>query len=253
MKTRLKFSKIGTMKFIGHLDIMRYFQKTFRRGEIDIAYSKGFRPHQQISFAAPLGIGLTSEGEYVDVELISLDNSAKMIEKFNKNSNPEIEVTSWKRLSDDSKNAMSIVTAADYAVLIKEFPFSYDDLQKKFICFLEQKTISVIKKTKRKEAEVDIRPLIWQYAFEAEKFLEKGGKNSNLVKENQFEQPNIYLKLATGSVNHLKPEIVMQAFCEYLNIDYKSFDYQIHRIEIYGSDEKQAQKIISLDSFGEEL
>ena len=45
MKARLKFSKIGSMRFIGHLDVMRYFQKAFRRAEIEVSYSKGFSPH----------------------------------------------------------------------------------------------------------------------------------------------------------------------------------------------------------------
>ena len=40
MKVRIKFAKYGSMVFIGHLDIMRYFQKAMRRAEIDISYSK---------------------------------------------------------------------------------------------------------------------------------------------------------------------------------------------------------------------
>ena len=57
------------MKFIGHLDIMRYFQKAMRRADIDICYSEGFSPHQIMSFAAPLGVGITSDGEYLDIEV----------------------------------------------------------------------------------------------------------------------------------------------------------------------------------------
>ena len=64
MKIRIKFSKQGAMKFIGHLDTMRYFQKAMRRADVDIRYSEGFSPHQIMSFAAPLGVGLTGCGEY---------------------------------------------------------------------------------------------------------------------------------------------------------------------------------------------
>ena len=46
MKIRIKFSKQGAMKFIGHLDTMRYFQKAMRRADVDIRYSEGFSPHQ---------------------------------------------------------------------------------------------------------------------------------------------------------------------------------------------------------------
>ena len=62
IKIRIKFRKYGVMRFIGHLDIMRYFQKAMRRAEIDICYSEGFSPHQIMSFAAPLGVGITSDG-----------------------------------------------------------------------------------------------------------------------------------------------------------------------------------------------
>ena len=44
LKVRIKFAKEGMMKFIGHLDIMRYFQKAIRRAELPIAYSEGFSP-----------------------------------------------------------------------------------------------------------------------------------------------------------------------------------------------------------------
>lgn len=49
MKIRIKFRKYGTMKFIGHLDVMRYFQKAIRRSEVNIRYSEGFSPHQIMS------------------------------------------------------------------------------------------------------------------------------------------------------------------------------------------------------------
>ena len=63
MKIRIKFAKQGTMKFIGHLDVMRYFQKAMRRADVDIRYSEGFSPHQIMAMASPLGVGLTSVGE----------------------------------------------------------------------------------------------------------------------------------------------------------------------------------------------
>ena len=64
MNIRIKFRKYGAMKFISHLDVMRYFQKAMRRAGIDICFSEGFSPHMIMSFAAPLGVGLTSGGEY---------------------------------------------------------------------------------------------------------------------------------------------------------------------------------------------
>ena len=66
------------MKFIGHLDMVRYFQKVMRRSEVDVAYSEGFSPRQKMSFAAPLSVGVLSRGEYFDLEVNSTESS-----KFN--------------------------------------------------------------------------------------------------------------------------------------------------------------------------
>ena len=65
---RIRFAKYGVVKFIGHLDVMRYFQKAVRRSGLPIKYSQGFNPHQLMVFAQPLGVGVTSDGEYMDIE-----------------------------------------------------------------------------------------------------------------------------------------------------------------------------------------
>ena len=114
MKIRIKFAKRGRMKYIGHLDIMRYFQKVMRRAEVDIVYTEGFSPHQVMSFAAPLGVGLTSEGEYFDIEVHSTLPTDMMIEKLNQNMVEGMEVLDYVKVPDKSKPAMSIVAGADY-------------------------------------------------------------------------------------------------------------------------------------------
>ena len=58
------------MKFIGHLDMVRYFQKVMRRSEVDVAYSEGFSPHQKMSFASPLSVGVLSRGNILTWKLI---------------------------------------------------------------------------------------------------------------------------------------------------------------------------------------
>ena len=85
MKIRVKFKKHGPVRFIGHLDVMRFFQKAIRRAELDIAYTSGYSPHQIMSFAAPLGVGLESNGEYMDIELNTVTSSEDMIERWNNN------------------------------------------------------------------------------------------------------------------------------------------------------------------------
>ena len=83
MKARIKFRKYGSLRFIGHLDVMRFFQKVMRRADIPIAFSGGYSPHMIMSFANPLGIGLTSDGEYFDIELTEAVNSADAVRMMN--------------------------------------------------------------------------------------------------------------------------------------------------------------------------
>ena len=124
------------MKFIGHLDIMRYFQKAIRRADIDIAYSEGFSPHMIMSFAAPLGVGLTSEGEYVDLQVNSCVSSKAAVDALNSVMVEGMEVVSFKLLPETVKNAMASVAAADYFVKFRE-GYAPENWEEKFAAFLQ--------------------------------------------------------------------------------------------------------------------
>ena len=106
MKIRIKFAKTGVMKFVGHLDVMRYFQKAIRRAELPIAYSEGFSPHMLLSFASPLGVGISSTGEYFDMVLAEDMKTDEIVKRLNATMVEGMEVVSarekcrrsiWKR------------------------------------------------------------------------------------------------------------------------------------------------------------
>jgi len=63
------FSRGTELKYISHLDVMRLWQRALRRAGMPLVYSQGFNPHPRISIAAPLAVGVTSEGELMDVFL----------------------------------------------------------------------------------------------------------------------------------------------------------------------------------------
>lgn len=108
MNIRVRFSKHGCLKFIGHLDVMRYFQKAMRRAEIDMCYSEGFSPHMIMSFASPLGLGLESDGEYMDISVKQSPSSKEAVERLNAVMAEGIEVLSWRELPENSKNAWQV-------------------------------------------------------------------------------------------------------------------------------------------------
>ena len=121
MKARIKFRKYGIMKFIGHLDVMRFFQKVMRRADIPIAFTGGYSPHMIMSFAQPLGVGITSDGEYLDIELKEPIDSKEAVRRMNQVMVEGIEIVSFRQIPDDKKySGMTIVDAADYKVTLLE-------------------------------------------------------------------------------------------------------------------------------------
>ncbi len=235
MKIRIKFSKHGNMKFIGHLDIMRYFQKAIRRAEIDIVYSEGFSPHQKISFAAPLGVGLLSEGEYMDIEVHTSKPSQEMIKALNAVMAEGIEIISYKLLPENSKNAMSLVAAADYMLQFRETykPEDFKSFQQTFLEFINQPELRIIKKTKKGEHTLDLKPLLYAAKVQGE---------------------NIFLCISTGSSDNIKPELVMETYYHYIGQVMPKFAFQVTRLEVYANmGNNEERKLVPLESFGKDI
>lgn len=222
------------MKFIGHLDIMRYFQKAIRRAEIPIAFTSGYSPHMIMSFANPLGVGLTSDGEYFDIELTESITSKEAVRRLNEQMVDGMEIVSFVQIPDDKKSkGMSIVAGADYLSSVKNGSLP-EDLAEKLEAFYAQNEICVVKKTKKSEKEVDIRPMI--YKLEC-----RDGK--------------IYMRVAAGSVQNLKPELVTEAFVRYLGMDAEEVTFTHHRLETFAESENTESKMIlvPLDALGTEI
>lgn len=227
MKARIKFRKYGVMKFIGHLDVMRFFQKVMRRADIPIAFTGGFSPHMIMSFANPLGVGVTSDGEYFDIELTEEIDMQAAVKRMNETVVEGIEIVNMVSISDDKKQTgMSIVAAADYLSSLKNGDFS-QDLKEKAEDFMNQPSISLVKKTKKSEKEVDIKPMIYKF---------------------EVRDDSVYMLVATGSVENLKPELVMQALCSFLGVDIDSVSFAHHRLDVYANvGTEENKKFVSLD------
>ena len=238
MKIRVRFRKWGSMKFIGHLDMMRYFQKAVRRADIDIRYSEGYSAHQIMSFAAPLGVGITSDGEYFDIDVNSTGTSRESIDALNAQMVDGVEVTGYVKLHDNAKTAMSIVAAADYVLSYKdgyESPYTVAEWQNIIIeQFTYNESFVFFKKTKKSEREVDIKPLV--YRFEV---TEKD------------EKPAFIMQLSTGSTDNIKPEFVLEAIYKSCGLNYEPLAMQIHRQDVYANGEDGG--FISLIDMGEEI
>lgn len=247
MKIRIKFKKFGAMKFVGHLDVMRYFQKAIRRADVDICYSGGFSPHQVMSFAAPLGLGATSNGEYLDIEVSASGDSKTMVKRLNQVMSEGFEIISFRELPDSAGNAMSIVAAADYTLTFRPGyePEGSDPARwfEEFTEFYHRPSVVVMKKTKKGQTEIDLKPLI----YELKVVKEEGGA------------PALFMKLSTGSVANVKPELVLDAYYGHLGQERPPFAFMIQREEVYtdvapDSDKEAGRhKFVPLEDLAEEI
>ena len=242
MKIRIKFRKYGVMKFIGHLDMMRYFQKAMRRAEIDICYSEGFSPHQIMSFAAPLGVGVTSDGEYLDIEVHRSPSTAEALCILNETMVDGVEITGYVKLPDDAKTAMSIVAAADYELSFKEgyTPVATveqfaDGIAKHFT---KPAQVLITKQTKKSEKVMDLKQLVYDFQV------------SEKVREAGIAVPCFYLMVSTGSTDNLKPELVVEHLFAAMGLSYDANAIQIHRKDVYAAD---GDGYISLGDMGTAL
>lgn len=234
MKVRIKFSKTGVMKFIGHLDTMRFFQKAIRRADIPVAYSEGFSPHMIMSFAAPLGVGTTSSGEYFDMQLAKEMPTKEIVRRLNTAMTEGVEILSAVCVEDGkASKAMSLVAAADYEVTFREGREFVPDWEEKLEEYLSLPEIFVFKKTKRSERTVDIKPFIYRH---------------------KIQDGKLFLQLAAASSNYTKPEQVMDGFAQWLGIEQKPFAYMVHRLEVYADNgNEQKHEFVTLESLGEQV
>ena len=241
MKIRIKFAKYGAMKFIGHLDIMRYFQKAVRRADIDIRYSEGFSPHQIMSFAAPLGVGIESYGEYMDIEVLSMTSAEEMKFALNCVMADGVEILSVNIMPDNVKNAMASVAAASYRIRRKRedartvirgrgedvcgdtaerFPIA--DLTGTLQAFLAQEHIPYAKETKKSVLELDLKPGIYE------------------------------LTAASGS--NIKPMTVMERIFAFAGTEIPQEACQVTRLETYADLAKagEAHRFVPLADVGKD-
>ena len=233
MRVRIKFSKHGAVKFIGHLDFMRYFKKAIRRAGIDVTYSSGFSPHQVMSFASPLGVGHCSNGDYFDIEVNSHNGRRDMIDRLNLAMVPGVKVENIVALGEKAGNAMASVAAAAYTLEWKEGYEVPENLSEQIAHFYGQYAIMVTKQTKKSTLELDLKPGIY---------------------EMQATENAITMLVDASSSGNIKPTLLLEAFYTFIGKEFEPLAIQIIREETYTAIEKNGKKeLVPLDAVGEDF
>ena len=224
---RSRFYKKGDMVFISHLDLIRVFERAIRRAGIPVTYTQGFNPHPIMAFATALGIGVASEGEYIDIQLSADMDSELFMSRLNSVLPDGLKIIKSKKISNKAESLMSIICSSIYLVKLKtKRLLNETDIKKHIGNLIDREVIIELKQKKQRRGhrnkkpefrEINIRPFI---------------KDIELFLLNEHE---ILLKmhLAAGSRENLKPEVVVDKLYELTGLPIEQYETRIKRLDLF--------------------
>ena len=221
MKILCKFTKLGYLKFISHLDLVDLFQRTLFQNKVDVKFSEGFNPHPRMSIAYPLPLGIESNSEYMEIYLNSEVDLDNFVNKMNERLPIGIKIVEAKY--DDDESISNKVKSVVYAFkLLNTF---YD----------KNKDIDLAKELD-KINDMDI--------VEIERKRKKG-KRRIFVKENakdylnrlELKEDAIYAYIKMSEQGSLKPALVLDILNNYTDIVMDELDIDLERIGLYQDEE----------------
>ena len=215
---RIRFSKVGNLQYISHLDLQRTFARVLVRAGIPMWYTEGFNPHAKVTFGLPLPVGTESECEFIDLRVCRDISGAEVKERLNRVLTDEMQVLE----AYEPKTKFQEIGWASYEMEIRSAGIdenSADVLQKLYTTA----PLTMMKKSKSGEKEVDLVPLIRQ--------VQVSSPESGVLR--------IHTVLAAGNTEHLNPELLIRAAKERLPIlcgDPAKESYRILRTDVFFAD-----------------
>src|SRR6266498_1878503 len=161
MRIRITFAKQGALRYTGHLDLHKLWERAARRAELPLAYSQGFHPQPKMNIAAALPLGFSSRCEVIDMRLEHEIPLEGLREKLQQTLPTGIQVSSVETVDDKSPALQTQVASAEYEVTLTE-EVEGSELKQKIDAVIDAKSII----RERRGKIYDIRPLIEELNFE---------------------------------------------------------------------------------------
>ena len=155
MRARITFTKQGALRYTGHLDLHRLWERAMRRADLPLSYSQGFHPQPKISIAAALPLGFSSLGEVLDVRFNDEIPTEEIAARLKDSLPPDIQVTHVETVDEREPALQTQVLSATYNVHLTE-PVDESDLTRK----VEELLMSESLPRERRGKPYDMRPLI---------------------------------------------------------------------------------------------
>lgn len=222
MIIRVKFTKLGYLKYLSHLDLVRLFTRSFSRAELPIKYTEGFNPHPKFSFGNPLSLGVESLAEYMELELEEELEPTEVMDRLNRVLPEGIELVAAQK----SNGELSLSAIMKWSLYEIRMWFGSEEKKTRLdeILISWDKLDHVLIEKKRKKGknkitvEKDILPLIGKLSFAG-------------VDEDGFVVLNALLK--TGEEGNLKPIELAEAMNRELQLEADLHMTHIKRLEAF--------------------
>ncbi len=155
MRARITFTKQGALRYTGHLDLHRLWERAMRRADLPLSYSQGFHPQPKISLASALPLGFSSRGEVLDVRFNDEIPTEEITARLKVSLPPDIQVTHVESVDEREPALQTQVLSATYDVHLTE-PVDGSDLTRKVEGLLASESLP----RERRGKIYDLRPLI---------------------------------------------------------------------------------------------
>jgi len=166
MRIQITFSKQGALRYTGHLDLHKLWERAARRAELPLAYSQGFHPQPKMNIAAALPLGFSSRCEVLDMRLEQDIPLEGLREKLQQTLPPGIQVSAIESVDERAPALQVQVISAEYEVVARETGFG-SDLKRRVDSVMEAESII----RERRGKKYDLRPLIEELSITSD---EKG-------------------------------------------------------------------------------
>lgn len=157
-RIRIRFGQDGPLRFVGHHDLARTWERVLRRAEAPLEYSRGFNPRPRMQFAAALPIGVTSEYELLDVRLTArLESSGAWLDRLQATSPQGLTILAIDEVPIREAALPALVTHASYTITPIDPALSADMLAQQVQALL---STAKLERERGKGRRYDLRPLI---------------------------------------------------------------------------------------------
>jgi radical SAM-linked protein len=153
---RLKYEKLGKVRWIGHRDVARAMERAFRVVRVPLAFTQGFSPHPKVSFGLALSTGHESLAEYLDLVLAEDVDVDALLEPISDALPEGMAVVGAARLVDRAPALQEAVRAVEWRVQIEPNA----GVRERIAAGLDATALPTMRRRKGRDVEEDVRPVI---------------------------------------------------------------------------------------------